>query len=64
MSCVNTESVLSLQLCLVWRSNWWRPQDDRWAGELPASDPVYVVRARKQTNSLLMSGNRHSSCHF
>ena len=27
--------------------NWWRPQDDRRAGELPASDPVYVVRARK-----------------
>ncbi len=29
--------------------NWWRPRDDRWAGELPASDPVYVVRARKQS---------------
>ncbi|MCF8109780.1 MAG: methyltransferase domain-containing protein [Desulfohalobiaceae bacterium] len=29
--------------------NWWRPQDDPRAGELPASDPVYVIRARKQS---------------
>lgn len=29
--------------------NWWRPRDDPRAGELPAGDPVFVVRARKES---------------
>jgi len=26
--------------------NWWRPQGDRWYGQLRVSDPVYIVGAK------------------
>ena len=36
------------ELCTFSARNWPRPADDRYAGKIATSDPVFVVAARKK----------------